>query len=92
MGKVTTKLQITLPKLVAAQFHIRPGDEIDFVPAGDVIRLVSRKNKGPLGLEARLELFDKVTERLSKNVTSGPRELTDRGWTREELYDRDRTH
>ena len=40
MAKVTSKLQITIPKRIADEYGIRPGDEIDFEPAGDVIRLI----------------------------------------------------
>ena len=37
MAKVTSKLQVTVPKAIAEQYSIRPGDEIDWAPAGDVI-------------------------------------------------------
>ena len=40
MSKVTSKLQVTLPKVLADQFNIRPGDEVLWDAAGDVIRLV----------------------------------------------------
>jgi len=33
MARVTTTLQVTFPKAVAEQFGIRPGDEVDWVPA-----------------------------------------------------------
>ena len=37
MVKVTSKLQVTVPKVLVEQYHIRPGDEIQFEAAGDVI-------------------------------------------------------
>ncbi len=41
MAKVTSKLQITIPKRLAQQYGIAPGDDVEFVPAGDGIRLVT---------------------------------------------------
>lgn len=38
MPKVTSKLQITLPKRLAEEYGIAPGDEIEFVPAGESSR------------------------------------------------------
>ena len=40
MAKVTSKYQVTLPKKIAALYQIRPGDEILWVAAGDVIRVI----------------------------------------------------
>jgi len=40
MSKVTSNLQVTIPKTIAEQYDIKPGDEIEFQPAGDVIRVV----------------------------------------------------
>jgi AbrB family looped-hinge helix DNA binding protein len=42
MSRVTSKLQVTVPKAIAERYGIRPGDEIDWVPAGDAIRVVPR--------------------------------------------------
>ena len=38
MSKVTTKPQLTVPKAIADQYGIRPGDELEWVPAGETIR------------------------------------------------------
>ena len=45
MAKVTSKLQLTVPKAIADQYGIKPGDELEWVPAGESIRveLVRRK-------------------------------------------------
>ena len=41
MSKVTSRFQVTMPKKIADRYAIRPGDEIDWVAAGDVIRVIS---------------------------------------------------
>jgi len=95
MAKVTSKLQVTVPKAIAEQYGIRPGDEIDWVPAGDSIRVVPARRKRPQDdLQQRLKLFDAATERQrarqSGNLAAA-RDVESRGWTREELYERGRT-
>lgn len=91
MAKVTSKLQVTLPKAVADRYGIRPGDEIEWVPTGEAIRVIPASARAPkLDLETRLRLFDEATERqrqrqVERRVEEEP---SDRGWTREELYDR----
>jgi len=96
MSKVTSKLQVTIPKAVAEQYGIKPGDEIEFVPAGDVIRVVppGRRRTPRLSVEERLRLFDEATARQREREAKMklPAEPpTDRGWTREDLYDRGKT-
>jgi AbrB family looped-hinge helix DNA binding protein len=91
MSKVTSKLQITVPKAVADQYGIRPGDEVDWVPAGDAIRLVPAGQGRPvLDVAVRLKLFDQATERQRERERSRRRKKLrgGRGWTRDELYDR----
>jgi AbrB family looped-hinge helix DNA binding protein len=98
MARVTSKLQVSVPKAIADQFAIRPGDEIDWIPAGDGIRVVKRmpaKRKAASdSVAARLRQFDQATRRqaLRNKQTGGPsggREQ--RGWTREDLYRRGRS-
>ena len=92
MAKVTSKLQVTVPKVIALQYEIEPGDEIDFQPAGDVIRLLpkGRSVSRKLTLQQRLQLFDQATERQQarQQVQPRPAPTAERGWSREELYDR----
>ena len=99
MSKVTSKLQLTLPKAIADQFGIRPGDELEWVPAGETIRVVLAGRTQKTGQEPtvkeRLELFDQATKRQRQRETTLRREgLTssesraDRGWTREDIYTR----
>jgi AbrB family looped-hinge helix DNA binding protein len=95
MAKVTSKCQVTIPKAVAVQFGIRPGMELEWIPAGNVIRVIPlRHSSRDLAAEIsdRLKLFDQATERLRssrKQPGRGPRK---RGWTREGLYRRDGAH
>jgi AbrB family looped-hinge helix DNA binding protein len=101
MPKVTSKLQLTVPKRIADQYGIRPGDELEWIPAGESIRveLVRRKAKSSheLTVEERLALFDAGTKRLDElhaeelKKNQGNRLTREtRGWTREDLYNDDR--
>jgi bifunctional DNA-binding transcriptional regulator/antitoxin component of YhaV-PrlF toxin-antitoxin module len=93
MAKVTSKYQVTVPRKIADAYAIRPGDQIDWVPAGDVIRVIPPgKRTVARDRASRLLLFDQATERLQKRaVTAQPADPPDRGWTREDLYDRGRS-
>ena len=92
MAKVTSKLQVTLPKALADEYEIRPGDDIDWLPAGDGIRVVKRSTPVAMRLDERLALFDAATARQRRRDKARPREPgKSRGWTREELYERGRT-
>jgi AbrB family looped-hinge helix DNA binding protein len=90
MSKVTSKLQVTIPKAIADRHRIRPGDEIRFVSAGDGIRIERPEPAKPLSVAERLRLFDAATRRQRKRDARWGRLPTpkDRGWTREELYTR----
>ena len=96
MAKVTSKLQLTLPKAIADQYKIRPGDDLDWLPAGEAIRVVKREAAGatePATVSERLQLFDQATARqrareAKSNRTVPSRSGNGRGWTREELYER----
>ena len=93
MAKVTSKLQVTVPKSLAVRYGIRPGDEIRFEEAGEVIRLVPPNGPAAEGLdvEERLRLFDAATERQrAREAKRRWSQVDSRGWTREELYDRGR--
>ncbi len=96
MAKVTSKLQVTVPKALAERFSIRPGDDIEWQAAGEAIRVVpARRGTQADSVEARLRLFDQATARQRRREArrgrkSRARPGTGRGWTREELYDRGR--
>lgn len=100
MARVTSKLQLTVPKVIADQYGIRPGDELEWIPAGESIRveLVRRKAKAgqELSTEERLALFDANMARIDqlqarelKEAEARGERITreNRGWTREELYE-----
>ena len=92
MSKVTSKYQVTLPKRIADSYAIRPGDEIDWVAAGDVIRVIPPGRRAvALDKESQLRLFDQATERHRKrSATKRAAPPRDRGWTRGDLYGRGR--
>lgn len=95
MAKVTSKLQVTIPRHLAREYGISPGDEVQWSAAGDAIRIApaSLRHDEPVSVELRLKLFDAATERQRKRQRGKRKERPprDRGWTREDLYDRDRT-
>jgi AbrB family looped-hinge helix DNA binding protein len=92
MAKVTSKYQVTVPKAIADQYGIRPGDEIDWTPAGDVIRVIPPgKRAEPGDRESRLRLYDQATQRQQRRRPSKAKQPKDRGWTREDLYARGRS-
>lgn len=90
---MTSKLQVTIPKALANQYGIEPGDEIVWQAGHEAIRLVPASLRTTrLSPEERLALFDAATERQREREAAGgqrPRGK-DRGWTREELYTRGR--
>lgn len=94
MGKVTSKLQVTVPKAIADQYRIKPGDEITWVAAGDWIRVLPanamRATMAP-DVDARLKLFDEATRRQRARNRSVKPSTGTRGWKREDLYDRGRS-
>jgi AbrB family looped-hinge helix DNA binding protein len=99
MAKVTSKLQLTVPKAIADQYGIRPGDELEWIPSGESIRveLVHKtKAERELSTEERLALFDANTkwldelqaDQLNEAKARGMRITREnRGWTREEIYE-----
>lgn len=96
MAKVTSKLQITLPKHIAVQYGVEPGDELEFVPAGDNIQIVlGGSNPGSrFTIEERLRLFDEATTRQHTREKDTPlpgKRRKKRDWKREDLYTRGST-
>lgn len=99
MSKVTSKRQVTIPKELADRYRIEPGDEIEWVPAGDEIRMIraGASRSGRLGVAQRLAIFDRATSRRDERATGSDAEPIEeaeaagRGWTREDLYERGRS-
>ena len=93
MTKVTSKLQVTIPRVVATQIGIKPGDDLDWTVAGDTVRVTpSNRRRRRFSVEDRLKLFDAATARQRARGRRGRSDLRadGRGWSREELYERGR--
>lgn len=93
MSKVTSKLQVTIPKAIADRFGIRPGSEIAWLPAGEGLRIETPgRPSNLLTADERVRLFDASTKRQCRRDRRfrRARRGEDRGWTREELYVRGR--
>jgi AbrB family looped-hinge helix DNA binding protein len=93
MAKVTSKLQVTIPKHIADEYGIAPGDDVEFVPAGDSIRVIPPRprSRSMLSLEERLRLFDESRARQrerEKNMVLPAKPSVERDWKREDLYTR----
>ena len=90
MARVTSKRQVTIPKSIADRYGIAPGDEIEFAPAGDVLRVQPQGARATkLDRDARLARFDRATERQrARQAKVGRAPAGDRGWQRDDLYER----
>jgi AbrB family looped-hinge helix DNA binding protein len=91
MAKVTSKLQITLPKRIADEHGIVPGDEIRFESTGHSITIIPGKQRDQtkLSREERLRLFDEATRRLESRAAQLPASTpSKRDWQRDDLYRR----
>ena len=88
MARVTSKLQVTIPKAIAQRYGIEPGGEIEWLPAGDAIRVIphaDRQREPDRG--RRLELFERATERQRRRQARKRRKgaNAERGWNRDDL-------
>lgn len=93
MGKITSKYQISIPKALAEQLDLKPGDEIGWTLAGEELRITSNARQEPLSVEARLAMFDAATARQrarDKGRHTKVKTPASRGWKREDLYERGR--
>lgn len=86
---MTSKLQVTVPKVLAEQYGIEPGSEIEWQAAGDAIRVLPPGRARVGDRSERLALFDEATQRQRRRQLKSRRKTQkkdNRGWTREELY------
>jgi AbrB family looped-hinge helix DNA binding protein len=91
MARVTSKLQVTIPKAIAKRYGIQPGGQIEWLPAGEAIRVVPHSDQESAPDRGRrLELFDRATERQHLRQADKQGEVTtdERGWRRDDLYAR----
>ena len=89
MSKVTSKLQVTIPKAIAEKYRIRPGDEVRWEVREPGPMMVPETAVRPrLTPEERVALFDEQTKRI-RNLQAGKKwpGQNDRGWTRQDLYE-----
>ena len=89
MSKVTSKLQVTIPKVLAENYGIRPGDEVRWEALARGPLMVAETAVRPrLTPEERVALL-RESFRRQKERQRGKRwkRGTDRGWAREDLYD-----
>ena len=106
MSKVTSKLQVTLPKAIADRYGVSPGADLVFEPAGESIRVLVAREPGSFRTGASVAdkqaLFDAATQRQARRNRGyrlragapgqkGVKADADRGWSRAGLYDRART-
>jgi bifunctional DNA-binding transcriptional regulator/antitoxin component of YhaV-PrlF toxin-antitoxin module len=92
MAKVTSNYQVKLPKAIVQEYNIQPGDHLDWVAAGEVIRVIPPEAR-PSETKSRVRLFDQATERSRRRAKRRePPRARKRGWTREDLYTRGRAH
>ena len=94
---MTSKLQVTIPKAIADAHGIEPGAELEFESAGEVIRVRPKRRKrrtAATTVRAHLAAFDEATTRQVERDARLRREhpalfeTAERGWRREDLYDR----
>lgn len=92
MARVTSKLQVTIPRAIARRYGIEPGSEIEWLPAGEAIRVVPPALRQAVPDRARrLELFDRATERQhERQADRRASAAAGRGWSRDDLYERGR--
>ena len=86
-SKVTSKLQVTVPKAVAEEAGIAPGDVLWWEANGPVLvaRPVSKPRMTPNEIAASFAATEERLRRKWEGVDVGP-PPTERGWTREDLY------
>lgn len=91
MSRVTKKLQVSIPKRLADRYGIRAGDDLEWEPAGDSLRVrLAITPEHRFDLDDRVRLFDEATERQVRRQTIRSLQVEqDRGWTRQGLYTAD---
>ena len=94
VSRVTSKLQVTLPKAIADAHNIRPGSEIQFESGIDCIRIVVGKSRNELSLEEKLRLLKeaRMRQQLRNKKFRRPMKPLKRDWRRDDLYERGKTH
>jgi bifunctional DNA-binding transcriptional regulator/antitoxin component of YhaV-PrlF toxin-antitoxin module len=94
MAKVTSKYQVTVPRRIAGKYNLDPGVEITWVEAGEIIHVIPPgRQPESADVESKLRLFDQATARQRRRPSlRAGRGQSKRGWKREDLYTRGRSH
>lgn len=100
---MTSKLQLTVPKAIAEKYGIRPGDHLEWIPAGKSIRVeLARIEAAPVHRQSVNDWLASFKENVRwlnelqagelEDARAKPAHLTreTRGWTREDLYNDER--
>jgi len=85
MAKVTSNYQVRIPKALADQLGVRPGDEVEWSVDGDEFRVKPAQAKKPLSVEEKLKMFDESMKMVAA-LQKKRRLKGSRDWTREDLY------
>ena len=92
MGRVNSKLQVTIPKALADRYGIRPGDHIRFEEACEVLRVVpvdTRTRTKTQDVSAGPARFDAATAwQRARKANQPAHRASARGWDRESRYAR----
>ena len=88
-SKVTSKLQVTIPKAIADRFGIRPGGTIVWEVAGGGLRVTSPGRGRRLEAAERERLFRESirASRAAEGAAINAAAAAKRGWTRDDLYE-----
>ena len=92
MAKLSTDLRVTVPRALVERLGLQPGDELEWISSGESLQVLPMVRRPSRALEDRLALFDQATDRQRLREAQHPAEPAppDRGWKREDLYDRAR--
>ena len=88
MVRVNSNLELPIPRAIAERYGIRPGDELEVLPANDSIRVIPvRHEKSQESVAARLDRFREMLRQYDETADKRPAFAWDqRGWHREDLY------
>ena len=93
MPRITKKLKVSIPKVLADQLGLRPGDDVAWERTADALRMQSPGRPGPRGRlskEERLRSLEAAFARQADQQRhAAPLPMSEgRGWRREDLYER----
>ena len=89
VSKVTSKLQVTIPKAIADRFGIEPGGKIVWEVAGGSLRVAGTGRARQLDAPERERLFRESirASRVQEGAAINAAAAAKRGWTWDDLYE-----